>query len=51
MGAFLSANRSTGSAEPVEESAGRVRTTGAHARSFWAGWRCLSGAAVAGERR
>jgi hypothetical protein len=51
MRVLPSADRSTGSAEPVEELAGRMRATGAGARSPWAGWRSLSGAAFAGERR
>jgi hypothetical protein len=51
MGALLSADGSTGSAETVEELAGRVRATGAGARSLCAGWLSLSGAAFAGERR
>ena len=44
MDALSSADGSTGSAEPVEELAGRVWATGAGARS-------LSGAVFAGERR
>jgi hypothetical protein len=51
MRALLSADGSTGSAEPVEELAGRVGATGAGARSFCASWLSLSGAAFAGERR
>ena len=37
--------------EPVEELAGRMRATGAGARSLGARWLSLSGAAFAGERR
>jgi len=44
------ADGSSGSAEPVEESAGRTRPTGAGARSLGASWLPLSGAAFAGER-
>ena len=51
MGALLSADGSTGSAEPVEELAGRVRATGAGARSLCGRWLSPSGAAFAGERR
>ncbi len=57
MGALSSADGSTGSAEPVEELAARVRATGAGARSLCAlklmasRWLSLSGAAFAGERR
>jgi hypothetical protein len=51
MGALLSADGSTGSAEPVEELAGRVRATGAGGRSLCARWLSLSGAAFVGERR
>ncbi len=51
MGASLSADESTGSAEPVEELAARVRATGAGSRSLRARWLSLSGAAFAGERR
>ena len=52
MGALLSADGSTGSAEPVEELAGRVRATGARApRSLCARWLSLSRAANALERR
>ena len=50
MGALLSADGSTGSAEPVEELAATVRATGAGERSRGA-WLSLSGAAFAGERR
>jgi hypothetical protein len=51
MGVLLSADGSTGSAEPVEELAGRMRAIGAGARSLCARWGSLSGAAFAGERR
>jgi hypothetical protein len=51
MGALLSADGSTGSADSVEELAVRVRATGAGARSLCAWWLSLSGAAFAGERR
>ena len=51
MGALPSADGSTGSAEPVEELAGRMRATGAGARSLYARLVSLSGAAFAGERR
>ena len=51
MGALSSTDGSTGSAEPVEELAARVRATGAGARSFRARWLSVSGAAFAGERR
>jgi hypothetical protein len=51
MGALLSADGSTGSAEPVEELAARVRVTGAGARSLCARCLSVSGAAFAGERR
>jgi hypothetical protein len=51
MGALLSAVESTGSAEPVEELAGRVRAAGAGAVSLCARSLSLSGAAFAGERR
>ena len=51
MGALLSADGSTGSAEPVEELAARVRATGAGARSLCARWLSLCGAGFAGERR
>jgi len=50
MGVLLSASRSSESAEPVEELAGR-RVTRAGARSLRAGWLSLSGAAFGGERR
>jgi hypothetical protein len=51
MAALLSTDGSTGSAEPVEELAARVRATGAGAWSLGARWLSLSGAAFAGERR
>ena len=51
MGALLSADGSTGSAEPVEELAGRVRATGAGAPSRRGTWRSLSRAAFAEEGR
>ncbi len=50
MGVLLSADGLTGSAEPAEELATRVRATGAGARSLHARWLSLSGAAFAGER-
>ena len=51
MGALPSADGSTGSAEPVEELAGRMRATGAGAQSLCARWLSLSGAAFAGEQQ
>ena len=51
MGALLSADGSTASAEPVEELAARVWAAGAGARSLCARWLSLSGAAFARERR
>ena len=51
MGVLPSADGSTGSAEPVEELAGRVRTTGAGGRSLGARWLSLSGASFAEQRR
>jgi hypothetical protein len=51
MDALSSADGSTGSPEPVEELAGRMRATGAGARSLGARWLPPSGAAFAGERR
>jgi len=51
MDALSSADGSSGSAEPVEELAGRMRATGAGARSLCARWLSLSGAAFGGERR
>lgn len=46
-----SADGSSGSAEPVEELAGRMRATGAGARSLCARWLSASGATFAAERR
>ena len=46
-----SADGSSGSAEPVEELAVRMRATGAGARSLGARRLSLSGAPFAGERR
>ena len=51
MDALSSADGSSGSAEPVEELAERMRVTGASERSLCARWLSLSGAAFAGERR
>ena len=51
MRVLSSADGPSGSAEPVEELAGRVRAPGAGARSPGARWLSLSGAAFAGERR
>ena len=51
MGMLLSADWSTGSAEPVEEQAARVRATGAGVRSLVARWLSLSGAAFSGKQR
>ena len=51
MRVLSSPDGSTGSAEPVEELAGTVRTIGGGARSLCARWLSLSGAAFAGERR
>jgi hypothetical protein len=51
MPVLSSADRPSGSAEPVEELAGRVRATGAVAQSLSARWLSLSGAAFAGERQ
>jgi len=51
MDALSSADGSTGSAEPVEELAGRVRASGGGARSLCARWLSLCGAGFAGERR
>ena len=51
MRVLPSAAGTSGSDEPVEELAGRIRATGAGARSFCARWLSLSGAAFAGERR
>ena len=50
-GSVASADGSTGSAEPVEELAVRVRATGAGARSLVARWLSPSDAAFAGEQR
>ncbi len=51
MDALSSADGSTGSAEPVEEMAGRVRVTGSGARSPCGRRLSLSGTPFAGERR
>ena len=51
MRGLPSAGGSSGSAEPVEELAGRMRATGAGARSLGAKWQSGSGPALAGERR
>ena len=51
MGVLLSADGSSGSAEPVKEFAPRVRATGAGAPSLCARCLSLSRAAFAGERR
>jgi hypothetical protein len=51
MDALSSADGLTGTAEPVEELAGRARATGAGARSLCARRLPLSGAAFAGEWR
>jgi hypothetical protein len=51
MDTLSSVDGSTGSAEPVEESARLVRATGAGARSLCAGWLLLSGAAFPREWR
>lgn len=51
MPVLSSADGSTGSAEPVEELAGRVRATGAGARSLCARRLSLSGVGFAWERR
>jgi len=51
MGVLLSEDGSNGSAEPVEELAGRLRPTGAGEPSHCARWPSLFGAAFAGERR
>jgi hypothetical protein len=50
MDGLRSADGSSGSAEPIEESA-RMRANGAGARSLCARWLSLSGAAFARERR
>jgi len=49
MRVLPSADGSSGSGEPAEELAGRMRATDAGARSLCARW--LSPAAFAGERR
>ena len=51
MGALLSADGSTGSAEPVEELGGEAAGDRRWRGSLWARWLSLSGAAFAGERR
>ena len=51
MRVLVSVVGSSGSAEPVEESAGTMRATKAGARASCPGWRSLSGAAYAGKRR
>jgi hypothetical protein len=51
MRVLPSADGSSGSAESVEELAGRMRATGVGARSLCATWLSLSGAVLAGERR
>jgi hypothetical protein len=51
MRVLPSADESSGSTEPVEESGGRMRATGAGARSLCTRSLSLSGAAFAGERR
>ena len=51
MRVLLSADGSSGSADPVEESAARMRATGAGARSLGAKWPSVSGPAFAGEQR
>ena len=51
MRVLPSADGSTGSAEPGEELAARMRATGHGARSLCARWLSLSGAAFAWERR
>ena len=51
MRVLPSADGSTGSAEPVEELAGRMPATGAGAPPLSARWLSLSGGAFAGERR
>ena len=42
---------SSGSAEPIEESAGTMRAAGAGAQGLCTRWRSLSGAAFEGERQ
>jgi hypothetical protein len=49
MHVLPSADGPTGSAEPVEKLAGRVRATGTGARSLCARWLSLAGAACALE--
>ena len=51
MDALSSADGSTGSAEPVAELAGRMRATGAGARSLCARRLSLSGEAFVSERQ
>lgn len=51
MRVLPSSDGSSGSAEPVEELAGRMRATGAGAASLCARWLSLSGSAFGGERR
>jgi hypothetical protein len=51
MGVFFMADGLARSAEPVEESAGRLWATGTGVPSLPAGWLALCGAAIAGERR
>jgi hypothetical protein len=51
MRVLPSADESRGSGEPVEELAGRMRATGAGARSHCARWLVQSGATFPGERR
>ncbi len=51
MRVLPSADGSSGSGEPVEELAGKMRATDAGARSLCARWLSLSGATFAGERR
>lgn len=51
MGVLPSADGSAGSAEAVEELAGRMPATGAGAPPLRTRWLFLSGSAFAGERR
>jgi hypothetical protein len=51
MGVLFPADESTGSAEPVDELAGRMRATRTGVPSSAARWLSLSGAAFAGQRR
>jgi hypothetical protein len=51
MGALLSPDPSSGSAEAVEELAPRMPPTGAGASSLGGRWLSVSGAVFAGERR